>query len=83
MNKQVTTNSSPSIGRGSFVAATSHQRQSAQQNRSLTQAKVYAMTQGEILASPEVASCMSNIYYFWDVYVLFNLGLWLCSYIIY
>ena len=52
MNKQVTTD--PSVSGGSAVTATSRQGQSAQQDRPLTQARVYAITQDEELAYPEV-----------------------------
>ena len=43
-NRQVSTDSSPSVGRGRVIAATPQQGQSSQQNRPVTQARVFAMT---------------------------------------
>ena len=53
-NRQVTAGANPSIGRGGVVATTSQQGQNAQPNRPLTQARVFAMSQDEELAHPEV-----------------------------
>ena len=61
-NRQVTTDSSPSVGRGRVIAATSQQGQSSQQNRPMTQARVFTMTQEEALASPKVLTIMLTIF---------------------